>query len=214
MSRFKRPLTWIFCGVFLSIWIFPLEAATPISAPVKKGNMLRILTESWSPLTSQEQLEVASYLQQQAELYLEKVEIIVLLIPEEDSSNNETQMYDPRLGGDSLDTQLAELFELRVTNLQSSLKEMTETLKLIRRTIQEFPAEYVQTASLLWLTIVKVLSTEKDNAIDLVEMDFTEVVWPHAFELALPRIFTRILEPKIDELLRVLRKESIILQAR
>ena len=214
MSRSKKPLIWIFYGFFLSIWIFPLDAATPISTPVKKVNMLRILTESWSPLTSQEQLEVASYLQQQTEAYLEKVEIIVLLIPEEDSSNNEIQIYDPRLGGDSLDTQLAELFELRVTNLQSSLKEMTETLKLIRRTIQEFPAEYVQTAPLLWLTIVKVLSTEKDNAINLVDMDFTEVVWPRTFELVLPRIFTRILEPRINELLRVLRKESIILQAR
>lgn len=199
MSRLILPTLrtwWIGLVLVLSV---SAQVVPSASQSAQRETIISILNESWTPLTSEEQLALAVFLRQKTEAYLEQIETVVPPNPEDDPE---------------VDEEHAEFLEMKITNLNVSLKEIVETLKLIERSIQEVPAEYAQTGPLLWLTVAKVISTEKENANELVQLGFPESSWPGAFDLALPRVFVRILEPQISEILRALRKERIVLQSR
>ena len=199
MSRLILPTVRPCCiGLFLVLLVS--ARAVPTASPSQQHQtILSILNESWTPLTSEEQLRLAIFLKQKTDAYLEQIETAVPPDPEDDPEVDEKQ---------------AKFLKVKITNLKASLKEIGETLKLIERSIQEVPAEYAQTGPLLWLTVAKVISTEKENANELVKLGFAESSWPGAFDLALPRVFIRILEPQISEILRALRKEHLIFQSR
>jgi competence protein ComGC len=88
------------------------------------------------------------------------------------------------------------------TDLKISLKEMISTLALIERLFQQRPADYVQSAPLLWLTVVKDISLEKGNARSIERLGLVRSNWPSIVDISLPRLFSRILEPKLTEFLR------------
>jgi len=99
-------------------------------------------------------------------------------------------------------------------NLKASQKEIVEALKMVERLIEQFPAEYAQTGPILWLTVIKDIATEKKNARELKELGYVESNWSSMVEVALPNLFTRILEPKISKLLTIIRREDLVPQTR
>ena len=113
-----------------------------------------------------------------------------------------------------IDEKLAAELDFRINNLKTSQKEIVETLKMVEISIEQFPAEYAQTGPILWLTVTKDIATEKKNARELKELGYVESNWSSMVELVLPNLFTRILEPKISELLRIIRREDLVPQTR
>ena len=79
---------------------------------------------------------------------------------------------------------------------------MMVTLDLIERIGEKGPGDYSQSSPALWLTVIKDISLEKDNARQLERLGLFRSNWPNLVETSLPRLFSRILEPKLAQLLR------------
>lgn len=206
----------------------------------RTGSTLLNFTQNLTPCTSEEELQIARYLKRRTESSLKLAEEIDLeelaeLAKEAEDEAEDADIQDSEVkdisaknseveDGDSeeidIDEELAEELDLRISNLKASQKEIVEALKMVERSIEEFPAEYAHTGPILWLTVIKDIATEQKNAKELKEFEYVESNWPEmakvAFnwskmaELVLPNLFTRILEPKISALLRVIRQEDLV----
>ena len=178
------------CAVGIALLMGSVEA-TPQLGSSKNQSVLSSLTSSWGPYTAEEEIRIATYLKRQTQSYFDLVEQI-------DLESLEDQPFS--------DEATAEILELTLSDLKISLKEMINTLGLMERLFEQRPADYAQSAPLLWLTIVKDISLEKENAKNLKKLGLVKSNWPNIVEISLPRLFSRILEPKLTELLRVQRR--------
>lgn len=104
------------------------------------------------------------------------------------------------------DEEAAEILELTVSDLMISMKEMIDTLGLMESLFEQRPVDYSQSAALLWLTIVKDIALEKDNAKQLEKLGLVDSNWSAIVEVSLPRLFSRILEPRLTQSLRNQRR--------
>ncbi|MDA2933624.1 hypothetical protein MYX82_04715 [Acidobacteria bacterium AH-259-D05] len=163
----------------------------PQSESSKNQSVLSALTASWGPCSAEEEIRIASYLKRQTQSYFNILEQL-------DPESFKEQPF--------MDEKTAEVLELTLSDLKISMKEMIDTLGLMERLFEQRPADYAQSAPLLWLTIVKDISIEKENAKNLQKLDLVKSNWPGIVEISLPRLFSRILEPKLTELLRVPRR--------
>ncbi len=198
MAAMRVIFLCLFC-----LWPASLSAQTtdPISQPSEQRTRSSLLNfiQSSTPCTVVEELQIARYLKRRTESSLKMAEEIDL----------EALAEDPEI-----DEKLAAELDFRINNLKTSQKEIVETLKMVERSIEQFPAEYAQTGPILWLTVTKDIATEKKNARELKELGYVESNWSSMVELVLPNLFTRILEPKISELLRIIRREDLVPQTR
>ncbi len=185
------------------LWLASLSAQTtgPIPQPSQQRTRSTLLNfiQSSTPCTVEEELRIARYLKRRTESSLKLAEEIDL----------EALAEDP-----DIDEKLAAELDLRLNNLKASQKEIVEALKMVERSIEQFPAEYAQTGPILWLTVIKDIATEKKNARELKELGYVESNWSSMVEVALPNLFTRILEPKISKLLKIIRREDLVPQTR
>lgn len=180
-----------FLGSLCWVWLISasvgLGEAVPQSNPQKSRSPLLTLTDGWGPCTAEEEIRIASYLKRETQAYLSLVEA---LGPESFK------------GRSYIDGETAHILQLTVSDLKISLKEITTTLGLIERLFQQRPADYAQSAPLLWLTVVKDISIEKGNARNIERLGLVRSNWPSIVDISLPRLFSRILEPKLTEFLR------------
>ena len=230
-----RPTTNHYTAI-LNILIFSLFYIC--TGPLLAQSTLLNFTQNLTPCTSEEELQIARYLKRRTESSLKLAEAIDLeelaeLAKEAEAEDTDIQnsavkdinTKDSEVeDGDSeeidIDEELAEELDLRISNLKASQKEIVEALKMVERSIEEFPVEYAHTGPILWLTVIKDIATEQKNAKELKEFEYVESNWPKmaevAFnwskmaELVLPNLFTRILEPKVSALLRVIRREDLV----
>ena len=230
-----RPTTNYYTAI-LNILIFSLFYIC--TGPLLAQSTLLNFTQNLTPCTSEEELQIARYLKRRTESSLKLAEEIDLeelaeLAKEaeaedtdiENSAVKDINTKDSEVkDGDSeemdIDEELAEELDFRISNLKASQKEIVEALKMVERSIEEFPVEYAHTGPILWLTVIKDIATEQKNAKELKEFEYVESNWPKmaevAFnwskmaELVLPNLFTRILEPKVSALLRVIRREDLV----
>lgn len=181
----------LFAGALYCAWLITASVgfveAVPQGSREKRQSALSILTDGWGPLTSEEEIIIAGYLKQETEAYLKLVEALG-----PDSFND--QSY--------IDEETVHILQLTVSDLQISLKETITTLGLIERLSRQRPADYVQSAPLLWLTVVKDMSLEKGNAKNIERLGLVKSNWHRIVDVSLPRLFSRILEPKLTEFLR------------
>lgn len=186
MARRKLFAGALYCAWLITASVGFLEAV-PQGSREKRQSALSILTDGWGPLTSEEEIIIAGYLKQETEAYLKLVEALG-----PDSFND--QSY--------IDEETVHILQLTVSDLQISLKETITTLGLIERLSRQRPADYVQSAPLLWLTVVKDMSLEKGNAKNIERLGLVKSNWHRIVDVSLPRLFSRILEPKLTEFLR------------
>jgi len=155
-------------------------------------SVLSSLTGSWGRSSAEEEIRIAAYLKRQTEAYFNKLEKL----------DPETFMGMPFVA----DEEAAEALELMVSDLMISLKEMIDTFGLMESLFEKRPVDYSQSAALLWLTIVKDISLEKENARTLGKLGLVDSNWAGIVEVSLPRLFSRILEPRLTESLRMQRR--------
>ena len=79
---------------------------------------------------------------------------------------------------------------------------MINTLGLMESLFEQRPVDYAQTATILWLNIVKDIALEKENAKQIGQLGLVNSNWAAIAEVVLPRLFSRILEPRLAESLR------------
>ncbi len=186
MARRKFFLVFLY-SVLLIFASAGLVEATPQSSSRRSRSALLTLTDGWGPCTSEEEIRIAGYLKQETQSYLTLVEAL------------EPESFQ---GRSYIDGESAHILELTVSDLKISLKEIITTLGLIERLFRQRPADYVQSAPLLWLTVVKDISLEKGNARNMERLGLVQSNWPSIVDISLPRLFSRILEPKLTEFLR------------
>jgi hypothetical protein len=183
------------------VWSASYLMASPLGASQLGGlqspsgrsqSVLSSLTGSWGPYTAEEEIRIATYLKRQTQSYFDKLEQL----------DPETFMGMPFVA----DEEAAEVLELTVSDLMISLKEMIDTLGLMESLFEQRPVDYSQSAALLWLTIVKDISLEKENAKQLRQLGLVDSNWSAIVEVSLPRLFSRILEPRLTESLRNQRR--------
>jgi hypothetical protein len=158
----------------------------------RNQSVLSSLTNGWGACTAEEEIRIAGYLRLQTQSYFNK---LALLDPE-------NFMGMPFVA----DEKAAEVLELTISDLMISLKEMIQTLGLMEKLFEQRPVDYSQSAALLWLTIVKDISLEKENAKQLGQLGLVDSNWPAIVDVSLPRLFSRILEPRLTQSLRNLRR--------
>ena len=178
---------WSLYGGWLITVFVGLAGAVPPTSQEKSRSPLFILTDGWGPCTPEDEMRIAGYLREATQAYLNSLEA---LTPE--SFND--RVY--------IDGETAHILQVTVSDLKISLKEMITTLALIERLFQQRPADYVQSAPLLWLTVIKDISLEKGNARSIERLGLVKSNWPSIVDISLPRLFSRILEPKLTEFLR------------
>jgi len=186
MMRSKLVLWALYGGWLIAVFV-GLAGAAPLINQERSRSPLFILTDGWGPCTPEDEIRIAGYLREATQTYLNLLEV---LTPE--SFNDRAY----------IDGETANVLQLNVSDLKISLKEMITTLALIERLFQQRPADYVQSAPLLWLTVVKDISLEKGNARSIERLGLVRSNWPSIVDISLPRLFSRILEPKLTEFLR------------
>ncbi len=173
-----------------------LWGATPLSSSQSSSDsnqsVLSSLTGGWGRSSAQEEIRIAVYLKRQTEAYFNKLEQL----------DPEKFMGMPFVA----DEEAAEVLELTVSDLMISLKEMIDTFGLMESLFEQRPVDYSHSAALLWLTIVKDISLEKENAKHLKTLGLVDSNWSGIVEVSLPRLFSRILEPRLTESLRLQRR--------
>ena len=185
--------------VIIFLWV--VLGATPLMAsPLgisqspsgRNQSVLSSLTSGWGACTAEEEIRIAAYLRRQTQSYFDKLELL----------DPETFMGMPFVA----DEEAAEILELTVSDLMISMKEMIDTLGLMESLFEQRPVDYSQSAALLWLTIVKDIALEKDNAKQLEQLGLVDSNWSAIVEVSLPRLFSRILEPRLTQSLRNQRR--------
>ena len=183
----SKLLLWALYGYWLIAVFVGFAGAAPLINQETSRSPLFILTDGWGPCTPEDEIKIAAYLREATQTYLNSLDV---LTPE--SFNDRAYV----------DGETATILQLTVSDLKISLKEMISTLALIERLFQQRPADYVQSAPLLWLTVVKDISLEKGNARSIERLGLVRSNWPSIVDISLPRLFSRILEPKLTEFLR------------
>ena len=183
----SKLLLWALYGSWLIAFFVGFTGAAPLINQERSRSPLFILTDGWGPCTPEDEIRIAGYLREATQTYLNALDV---LTPE--SFNDRAYV----------DGETATILQLTVSDLKISLKEMISTLALIERLFQQRPADYVQSAPLLWLTVVKDISLEKGNARSIERLGLVRSNWPSIVDISLPRLFSRILEPKLTEFLR------------
>ena len=176
----------LYAGWLIAVFV-GLVGAVPMINQERSRSPLFILTDGWGPCTPEEEIRIAGYLREATQAYLDSLEA---LTPE----SFQDRVY--------VDGETAPILQLTVSDLKISLKEMIATLALIERLFHQRPADYVQSAPLLWLTVVKDISLEKGNARSIERLGLVKSNWPSIVDISLPRLFSRILEPKLTNFLR------------
>ena len=218
-----RPTTNYYTAI-LNILIFSLFYIC--TGPLLAQSTLLNFTQNLTPCTSEEELQIARYLKRRTESSLklakeaEAEDTDIENSAVKDINTKDSEVKDGDSEEMDIDEELAEELDFRISNLKASQKEIVEALKMVERSIEEFPVEYAHTGPILWLTVIKDIATEQKNAKELKEFEYVESNWPKmaevAFnwskmaELVLPNLFTRILEPKVSALLRVIRREDLV----
>jgi hypothetical protein len=188
----KRSLVIFLCLVWSASHLMASQLGASQSPSGRSQSVLSSLTGSWGPHTAEEEIRIATYLKRQTQSYFDKLEQL----------DPETFMGMPFVA----DEEAAEVLELTVSDLMISLKEMIDTLGLMESLFEQRPVDYSQSAALLWLTIVKDISLEKENAKQLRQLGLVDSNWSAIVEVSLPRLFSRILEPRLTESLRNQRR--------
>jgi hypothetical protein len=183
----SKLLVWALYGCWLIAVFVGIAGAAPLINQERSRSPLFILTDGWGPCTPEDEIRIAAYLREATQTYLNSLDV---LTPE--SFNDRAYV----------DGETATILQLTVSDLKISLKEMISTLALIERLFQQRPADYVQSAPLLWLTVIKDISLEKGNARSIERLGLVRSNWPSIVDISLPRLFSRILEPKLTEFLR------------
>lgn len=186
MTR-RKFFVWPLCGGWLIAAFVGLVEAVPQASQEKIRSPLFILTDGWGPCAPDEEMRIAGYLREETQIYLNSLEVLT------------PGSFDDRA---YIDGETAHILQLTVSDLKISLKEMITTLALIEMLFQQRPADYVQSAPLLWLTVVKDISLEKGNARNIERLGLVKSNWPSIVDISLPRLFSRILEPKLTQFLR------------
>ena len=136
-------------------------------------------------------MRIAAYFKRQSESYLRLLDALQI-------DKIEEEAY--------LDEEAAALLEVTISELQVSVREIIATLEMVDLMFKKGPVDYSQSSPLLWLTVIKDISVEKEQAHYLERLDLVRSNWPSIVEIALPKLFSRILEPKLTELLRTPRQ--------
>ncbi|MDA2925342.1 hypothetical protein MYX65_11970 [Acidobacteria bacterium AH-259-L09] len=191
MAREKLLAGSIYCAWLISIFMGSAEAIPQFNSGGGRSTLSNLL-HSWKPYTVEEEIKIAGYLRRKTQSYLQLVEGLG------------PWSFENR---PDIDEESAVLLDLKINDLKVSLKEMIATLKLIERLSKQRPGDYAKSAPLLWLTVVKDISTEKGNARDLDRVGLVKSNWANIVDIALPRLFSRILESRLTELLREEAKE-------
>lgn len=184
------------CFSLVIAHVIALPLGTSQSSSRIKQSVLSFLTGGWGPCTVEEEIEIAGYLKRQTESYFIKLEAFTIV--EEEELDPEAFMGMPFVA----DEEAAEALMLMVANLMISLEEMINTLGLMESLFEQRPVDYAQTATILWLNIVKDIALEKENAKQIGQLGLVNSNWAAIAEVVLPRLFSRILEPRLAESLR------------
>ena len=154
-------------------------------------SVLQKFTESSGRCSSEEELDIAGYLKRETEAYLRLLAAVRL-------DALETQA--------SMDEEALAVLEVTLSELNITLTEIVTTLDMVHFMFEQGPVDYAQSAPLLWLTVIKDISVEKDRTRSLERLQLVESRWPSMADVVLPKLFSRILEPKLTELLRTPRQ--------
>ena len=193
MKRRKLLVGALCCAWLTTISVESVKAA-PQGNPEESQSALSILMDGWGPFTSEEEIRIAGYLKREAEAYLKLLE--PLTEPECDEPESDEPECDDESSEETDDT-----VQLVASDLAISLKEIITTLGLMERFFRQRPADYVRTAPLLWLTVAKNIALDEENAGKLEGLELVESNWNSIVDVALPRLFSRILEPKLRKFL-------------
>ena len=200
MKRRKLFLGSLFCAWVVTVSVGSVEAA-PQGNPEESQSTLSILMDGWGPFTSEEEIRIAGYLKREAEAYLKLLE--PLTEPECDEPESDEPECDKPESDDESSTaeETDDTLQLIASDLEISLKEIITTLGLMERFFRQRPADYVRTAPLLWLTVAKNIALDEENAGKLEGLELVESNWNSIVDVALPRLFSRILEHKLRKFL-------------
>ena len=186
MKRRKLFLGSLFCCAWLTTVSVGSVEAAPQGNPEESQSTMSILMDGWRPFTSEEEIRIAGYLKREAEAYLKLLE--PLAEPECDDESSTAEETDDTL-------------QLIASDLEISLKEIITTLGLMERFFRQRPADYVRTAPLLWLTVAKNIALDEETAGEIGRLELVKSNWNSIVDVALPRLFSRILEPKLRKFL-------------
>jgi hypothetical protein len=198
MKRRKLFLGSLFCAWVVTVSVGSVEAASQ-GNPEESQSTLSILMDGWGPFTSEEEIRIAGYLKREAEAYLKLLE--PLTEPECDEPESDEPECDKPESDDESSEETDDTVQLVASDLAISLKEIITTLGLMERFFRQRPADYVRTAPLLWLTVAKNIALDEENAGKLEGLELVESNWNSIVDVALPRLFSRILEPKLRKFL-------------
>ena len=185
MALERFLLSFLCCA---GIWLVGTLQAVAQPGSEQNRSVMGNLLNSSKPYTAEEETALANYLETKTQAYLTSLERLG------------TPDFEQRFP--EIDESGAELLDVKINNLKLSLKEMVETLRLIDRLVKERPADYIRAAPLLWLNVIKDISTEQQDARDFEQMGLITSDWPTMAQTVLPRLFSKILEPKLTRLLR------------
>jgi hypothetical protein len=194
MKRRKLFLGSLFCAWVVTVSVGSVEAA-PQGNPEESQSTLSILMDGWGPFTSEEEIRIAGYLKREAEAYLKLLE--PLTEPECDEPESDEPECDKPESDDESSEETDDTVQLVASDLAISLKEIITTLGLMERFFRQRPADYVRTAPLLWLTVAKNIALDEENIGEIERLELVESNWKSIADVALPRLFSRILEPKL-----------------
>ncbi len=185
MRRRSLFVASLCCAWLITASVGSVEAALQ-GNPEESQSALSILRDGWRPFTSEEEIRIAGYLKREAEAYLK------LLEPLAEPECDELECDDESSTAEETDDTL----QLIVWDLEVSLKEIITTLGLMERSFRQRPADYVRTAPLLWLTVAKNIALDEGNAGEIERLGLVKSNWNSIVDVALPRLFSRMLEPK------------------
>ncbi len=200
MKRRKLFLGSLFCAWVVTVSVGSVEAASQ-GNPEESQSTLSILMDGWGPFTSEEEIRIAGYLKREAEAYLKLLEPFAepeCDEPESDEPECDKLESDEPESDDESSTaeETDDTLQLIVWDLEFSLNEIITTLGLMERFFRQRPADYVRTAPLLWLTVAKNIALDEGNAGEIERLGLVKSNWNSIVDVALPRLFSRMLEPK------------------
>ncbi len=205
MKRRKLLVGALCCAWLTTISVESVEAA-PQGNPEESQSALSILMDGWGPFTSEEEIRIAGYLKREAKAYLKLLEPFAepeCDEPESDEPECDKSASDEPESDDESSTaeETDDTLQLIASDLEISVKEIITTLGLMERFFRQRPADYVRTAPLLWLTVTKNIALDEENAGEIERLELVESNWNSIVDVALPRLFSRILEPKLRKFL-------------
>jgi hypothetical protein len=213
----RKLFVWALCCAWLTTVSVESGEAAPQGNPEEGQAVLPSLMDGWRPFTSEEEIRIAGYLKQEAEVYLKLLEPFAE--PEcDESESGEPECDEPESDGPESDARESnapesnepksddesseetdDAVQLVASDLTISLKEIITTLGLMDKMFRQRPADYVRTAPLLWLTVAKNIALDEKNLGEIERLELVESNWKSIVDVALPRLFSRILEPKLGK---------------